>query len=55
MTKFSPSSKISAVARFDLFGGGGGGGVVGLRQSRAPKARAAREVRGHAPLENFEL
>ena len=35
----------SAVARLDLLGG----------QSRAPKARAARGVRGHAPLEDFEL
>ena len=37
----------SAVARLDLLGGGG--------QSRVPKARAARGVRGHAPLEDFEL
>ena len=29
----------------------GGGGV----QSRAPKARVARGVRGHAPQEDFEI
>ena len=37
----------SAVARLDLLGGGA--------PSRAPKARAARGVRGHAPSEDFEL
>ena len=35
----------SAVARLDLFGGA----------SRAPKARVARGVRGHAPSEDFGL
>ena len=39
----------SAVARLDLLRVGGGG------QSRAPKARAARGVRGHASPEDFEL
>ena len=38
----------SAVARSDLLRGRGGA-------SRAPKARAARGVRGHAPSEDFEL
>ena len=37
----------SAVARLDLLGGGA--------PSRAPKARAAGGVRGHAPSEDFEL
>ena len=48
--KENQSSVLSgAVARLDLLGGGGGG------QSRAPKARAAWGVRGHAPPEDFEL
>ena len=47
--KENQSSVLSgAVARLDLFEGGGG-------QSRAPKARAAWGVRGHAPSEDFEL
>ena len=51
--KENQSSVLSgAVARLDLFGGGGGGEG---RQSRAPKARAAWGVRGHAPSEDFEL
>ena len=37
---------LSAVARLDLLGGG---------QSRAPKARAARGVGGHASPEDSEL
>ena len=47
--KENQSSVLSgAVARLDLLGGGG-------EQSRAPKARAAWGVRGHAPPEDFEL
>ena len=38
----------SAVARVILVGGGGGG-------TRAPEARAARGVWGHAPPKNFEI
>ena len=50
--KENQSSVLSgAVARLDLFGGGGGRGG----QSRAPKARAAWGVQGHAPSEDFEL
>ena len=46
--KENQSSVLSgAVARLDLLGGGG--------QSRAPKARGAWGVRGHAPQEDFEL
>ena len=35
-----------------MSGGGGGGGGGGMR---APEARAARGVQGHAPPENFEI
>ena len=44
--EYQSSVLSGAVARLDLLGGGGG-------QSRAPKARAAWGVRGHAPPEAF--